>query len=179
MCIRDSCCAALKEWGLFLSNGEVTLKHQFAGILVVNIKGLFLSNGEVTLKHERGSFAHFGKDRIIPLQWRGHVEATSPARRRIAGSCGLFLSNGEVTLKRRVRNRVPSFLLGLFLSNGEVTLKQYLLPPHRSRATRIISLQLPKQKSILNTFSPDYAQAIAFIQAFVEQSDPFVIRNEV
>ena len=59
---------------------------------------------------------------IIPLQWRGHVEARKPAgkhRKRL----GLFLSNGEVTLKPRQQIHERRVAIGLFLSNGEVTLK--------------------------------------------------------
>ena len=40
----------------------------------------------------------FMTTRIIPLQWRGHVEAPSAARPS-STTIGLFLSNGEVTLK--------------------------------------------------------------------------------
>ena len=60
--------------------------------------GLFLSNGEVTLKHAPHAPQMFMTTRIIPLQWRGHVEAPSAARPS-STTIGLFLSNGEVTLK--------------------------------------------------------------------------------
>ncbi len=39
-----------KKIGLFLSNGEVTLKQLPSGDWSGGVGGLFLSNGEVTLK---------------------------------------------------------------------------------------------------------------------------------
>ena len=61
--------------------------------------GLFLSNGEVTLKPVMPSKVRPPEPGIIPLQWRGHVEAREIKSTTYA-VLGLFLSNGEVTLKQ-------------------------------------------------------------------------------
>ena len=66
------------------------------------VLGLFLSNGEVTLKQIAFANTFQPMERIIPLQWRGHVEAIRGDRFGHRDPAGLFLSNGEVTLKQAI-----------------------------------------------------------------------------
>ena len=56
------------DHGLFLSNGEVTLKHRRLQYLI-GFAGLFLSNGEVTLKPKaRKSNESEDKDYSSPME---------------------------------------------------------------------------------------------------------------